>query len=263
MNNFFFPKTILITGATGGLGSALAQAYAIPGSTLILQGRDENRLEGIKKICESHGAYVITRSLDLRNTEELDNWLKEVCQQQEVDLLIANAGVNTNIRPNGSGEPWEETKALIEINVLATMATVHGVLPFMRARKRGQIALISSLAAHFGLPVTPSYCASKAAIKVYGEALRGWLEPEGIRINVVMPGYVESQMCRDMPGPKPFLWCAEKAGHYIKRGLERNKPRISFPFPLNLGTWLLSILPQWISIKILQKRFVSKQSSQG
>jgi short-subunit dehydrogenase len=110
---------------------------------------------------------------------------------------------------------------------------------------------MSSLAAFFGLPVTPSYSASKAALKAYGEALRGWLAPEGIRISVVMPGYVESQMCRDMPGPKPFLWPADKAARFIKRRLARNQARISFPFPLNYGTWWLSVLPPAISERIL------------
>jgi len=141
---------------------------------------------------------------------------------------------------------------LLEVNVVAAWATVNAVLPAMRLRGHGQIALISSLAAFYGLPVAPSYCASKAAIKVYGEAMRGWLAAEGIRINVVMPGYVESSMCRAMPGPKPFLWSAERAARYIRRGLERNRARISFPFPLNLGTWFLSVLPPTVSARILR-----------
>lgn len=245
-------RTVLITGATGGIGGALVESYAEPGNTLILQGRNAPRLAEQAALCEARGARVITRTLDVRDRVALSTWLREVCAQENVDLLIVNAGVNTNIGPDGAGERWEDIEALIEVNVLAAMATVDGVLPSMRARGAGQIALISSLAAYFGLPVTPSYCASKAAIKVYGEALRGWLAPEGVRVNVVMPGYVESQMCHDMPGPKPFLWPADKAVRCIRRGLERNRPRISFPFPLNFGTWWLSVLPPVISERILK-----------
>ena len=247
-----FPRTVLITGATGGIGGALAEAYAEPGNTLILQGRNAARLAELAAMCEARGARVLTRVLDVRNREELSAWLREIAHQETLDLVIVNAGVNTNIGPDGAGERWEDVQTLIEVNVLAAMATVDAVLPSMRARGEGQIALISSLAAYFGLPVTPSYSASKAAVKAYGEALRGWLGPEGIHVNVVMPGYVESQMCRDMPGPKPFLWPADKAAWFIKRGLSRNQPRISFPFPLNFGTWWLSVLPPAISERILR-----------
>jgi NAD(P)-dependent dehydrogenase (short-subunit alcohol dehydrogenase family) len=142
-------------------------------------------------------------------------------------------------------------EALLDINLKAGMAMVHAALPAMRQRGRGQIALVSSLAGYFGLPVTPSYCASKAALKAYGEALRGWLAPEGIRVNVIMPGYVESPMCDAMPGPKPFLWQPAKAARFIQRGLARDKARISFPFPLNLGTWFLAVLPAAVSLRIL------------
>lgn len=245
-------RTILITGATGGIGGALVESYAEPGNTLVLQGRNAPRLAEQAALCEARGARVITQVLDVRDRKQLSAWLREVCAQETVDLVIVNAGVNTNIGPDNAGERWEDIEALIEVNVLAAMATVDGVLPSMRARGAGQIALISSLAAYFGLPVTPSYCASKAAIKVYGEALRGWLAPEGVRVNVVMPGYVESQMCHDMPGPKPFLWPAAKAVRVIRRGLERNRPRISFPFPLDFGTWWLSVLPPAISERILR-----------
>ena len=246
------PRTVLITGATGGIGEALAKVYAEPGNTLILQGRNAVRLTELAALCEALGAQVLTRVLDVRNRNELSAWLHEICQQEQVDLVIVNAGVNTNIGPDGAGERWEDVQALIEINVLAAMATVNAVLPSMRIRGDGQIALMSSLAAYFGLPATPSYCASKAALKAYGEALRGWLGPAGIRVNVVMPGYVESQMCRDMPGPKPFLWSAKKAARTIKHGLARNQPRISFPFPLNLGTWFLAVLHPWLSERILR-----------
>jgi short-subunit dehydrogenase len=245
------PRTILITGATGAIGGALAELFAEPENTLILQGRNSQQLEEVAARCAARGAQVHLKTLDLRHRRELTAWLHQTCEQLPVDLVIAAAGLNCNIGTLGEGEIREETEALIEVNVLAVMAMVQTVLPFLRVRRQGQIALFSSLAAYFGLPVTPSYCASKAAIKAYGEALRGWLAPEGIRVSVIMPGYVTSKMCREMPGPKPFLWSAERAARHIRRGLERDQARISFPFPLNVGTWLLAVLPPVVSQRIV------------
>ncbi len=244
-------RRILITGATGAIGGALAEIYAAPGVELHLHGRNAAKLLAIQARCVALGARVVLQSLDLRNIAALRLWLNELCATQALDLVIVNAGMNTDIGPEGKGEPWEDVDALIDINLKASMAMVHAVLPAMRRQGSGQIALLSSLAGYFGLPVTPAYCASKAGIKAYGEALRGWLGPEGIRVNVIMPGYVESPMCEAMPGPKPFLWQPDRAARLIQRGLSKDRARISFPFPLNLGTWFLAVLPAAVSLRIL------------
>jgi short-subunit dehydrogenase len=246
------PKTILITGATGGIGSALALEYAAPDISLLLFGRNRERLGDIAGRCRRLGSQVTGFACDILERDRFIEQVREVCGSQAVDLVIACAGINTNIGVDGSGECWKTVEELIEVNVLAAMATAHAAIPSMRRRGKGQIALISSLAAYHGLPVTPSYSASKAAIKTYGESLRGWLEPEGIKVNVIMPGYVESEMCRAMPGPKPFLCSAEKAARKIRKGLLADRPRITFPFPLDLGGWLLSVLPPGISGRILR-----------
>jgi len=244
---------VLITGATGGIGGALAEEYARAGAaTLILQGRNQARLEELSRLCTGLGARVVTAAFDVRDHDALIAWLAKTSADEAPDLVIANAGVNIHGGPQGQSESWEDMHRLFDVNVKAVMATVHAALPAMRARGHGQIALISSLAGWRGLPETPSYCGSKAAVKVFGEAMRDELAGEGIRINVVMPGYVESQMCFDMPGPKPFLWKADKAARVIRRGLAANKARISFPFPLNLGCFLLSVIHPAVSGRILQ-----------
>ncbi|MCE5241671.1 MAG: SDR family NAD(P)-dependent oxidoreductase [Syntrophobacteraceae bacterium] len=252
MNSNGLSGTVLITGATGAIGGALAEVYAAPGGTLILLGRNRKRLAEAAERCELKGARVLMYCIDLRDRDALCAALKEICAAECPDLVIANAGVSTGIGPDGAPERWEKVEELLEVNVLGTVATVNSVLPFMIDRGCGQIALISSLAGYYGLPITPSYSASKAAIKAYGEGLRGWLAPKGIRVNVVMPGNVDSEMCRNDPGPKPFLWPAERAAEAIRKGLAADRPRISFPFPLDWGCWFLSILPPALSERILR-----------
>lgn len=245
-------KHIVITGASGEIGGALAVAYAAPDVVLTLIGRNEQKLENVKKYCEAKGATVSLKILDLRKTDELRSWAKDLSENESlpIDLLIVNAGLNTNIGLDLAGEPFEEAKALVEVNLLSNIALIDAVLPAMRKRKMGQIAILSSLASYYGLIYTPTYCATKAALRSYGNSLRAWLKPEGIKVNVILPGYVDSPMCRAMPGPKPFLMKPEKAAKIIKCGLEKNRARISFPFPLNLGIWSLSLLPHCLAAPI-------------
>lgn len=249
LSNNVEPRKILITGATGSIGAALAHVYSASGVRLHLHGRNPDKLLAVASSCRRLGATVFTHLMELRDIAGVRCWLEDL---GEVDLVIVNAGMNTDIGETGEGEPWEEVEALLDTNLKASMAIVHALLPAMRRRGNGQIALVSSLAGYFGLPVTPAYCASKAGLKAYGEALRGWLGPEGIRVNVIMPGYVKSPMCDGMPGPKPFLWSPEQAARTIKRGLARDKARISFPFPLNWGAWWLAVLPAAVSVRIVR-----------
>jgi short-subunit dehydrogenase len=245
------PKIILITGATGAIGGALARHYAKPDTCLILQGRNSDKLDDIAKVCAAAGASVTTKILDLRNIAALQQWLAELSVKQLPDLAIANAGVNITHDSDGQGEQWQDVETVLEVNIKSTLALVNTLTPAMRRRRSGQIALISSLAAYYGLPVMPSYCASKAAIKAYGEAMRGGLEKDNVQINVVMPGYVQSTMADAVSGPKPFLWTADRAAKTIAKGLAKNQARISFPFPLNVGTWFLAVFPAQLSQQIL------------
>ncbi len=176
--------------------------------------------------------------------------LRSLSSQHEIDLVIVNAGVSRAIGDGLEAQDWEVARAVIAVNLDGAIATVAGVLPEMRRRGAGQIAIVSSLSAYFGLPGTPTYCATKAAVKIYGEALRGWLAPEGIAVNVVLPGFVRTPMNESFPGAMPLSMSSERAAALIRRGLEHNRARIAFPRSLAFGMRCLSLLPadlsQWV-----------------
>ena len=236
------PETVLITGATGAIGAALAAAYAAPGRTLVLHGRNEARLREVSQACERLGATVEAKVLDVRELPALAAWLEAVAARRTPDLVIVNAGAIHVLEP-GAVESWQDAERVLSVNVGAAIATVAALLPHMRRRRSGQIALMSSLLAWFGMPVAPAYSASKAALKTYGEALQGPLAREGIRVSVVLPGFVKSEMSDELKVPKPFILSAGEAAARIKRGLERGETRISFPLPLSMGCRILAALP--------------------
>ena len=244
------PSRVVLTGATGSLGSALALEYAAPGRHLILTGRRNDVLAKVAQTCRDRGAMVEAHVLNLEDTDAVRLWMKGVCEQNIPDLVIANAGRNTDIGPNLEGEDFREARALVQVNLLSGMALFDATLPFFRKQGGGQFAFISSLAGYYGLAMTPTYCATKAALKSYGTSLRAWLLKENIHVNVIFPGYVRSPMCEAMPGPKPFLMEPKKAARCIRKGLERDFARISFPFPLNLGVWGLGLLPLCFAMPI-------------
>ncbi len=246
------PASILITGASGGLGGALARGYAAPDRILLLQGRDGNRLSSIAAICRDLGAQVEMIICDLRNKDNWTTALRDLVGRQPIDLAIVNAGVTSSVEGSFGLEDWAAVQEILDVNLNAALATVHVLAPAMRQRGCGQIALISSLSAYFGLPATPSYCASKAALKAYGESLRGSLAGFGIAVNVVLPGFVETDMSARFPGPKPFQQSPDAAAAMIRRGLARNRARIAFPAPLSWGMWWLSVLPPDVSTWILR-----------
>jgi short-subunit dehydrogenase len=127
--------------------------------------------------------------------------------------------------------------------VNGVLNTVTPAMDLMRPRKHGKIGIISSLAGFRGLPSAPAYCASKAAVRSYGEGLRGVLRDDGIGVSVICPGYVKSRITDANDFPMPLFMQADRAAQKIRHGLDRNRGRIAFPFPLYALVWLLSVLP--------------------
>lgn len=241
------PKSILITGASSGLGAGLALEYAGPGIVLHLGGRDADRLEAVAAKCRGRGAEVSTEVVDVTDVGAMRRWLIAADDAAPLDLVVANAGISAGTSGRGGGEPEEQVRAVFATNVDGMLNTVLPVLPRLQARAFGQIALVASLAGYRGIPGAPAYCASKAAVKVFGEGLRGSLHATGVRVSVVCPGYVRTPMTAVNDFPMPFLMDAGGAARIIRRGLQRNRPRIAFPWPMAAAVWLLqAIPPAWI-----------------
>lgn len=164
------PRTILITGASSGLGEALGLAYAAAGVTLCLHGRDAARLESVASACRERGAAVLSATGDVTQAAPLAAWIQTVDRDHPVDLVIANAGVSGGTARGVEGV--EQTRRIFAVNVDGVINTVMPLIVPMARRGHGQIAIMSSLAAFRGMPGAPAYCASKAAVRLWGEALR-------------------------------------------------------------------------------------------
>lgn len=242
------PRSIVITGASNGIGTALALIYACDGVSLGLIGRDAVRLTAVAEQCRARGAEVIIGLIDVTDLPTLGEWLRTFDEMHPVDLVIANAGIASTLGSPKESEDWETVRRVFDVNTWGTLNTIMPLMEPMRTRRRGQIGIVSSLSAYTGMPISPAYCGSKAAIKVYGESLRGWLAPQGVGVTVICPGFVKSDMSDRFPGPTPFKMSAEKAARLIREGLARNRARIAFPFPLAFGMRLLSILPPSMSL---------------
>lgn len=245
------PRHIVVTGASAGLGAALARAYAAPGIVLGLIGRDITRLENCAQQCRLAGADVVTAALDVRNAAAMQTWLHGFDNTHPIDLLIANAGIASTLASASDWEDLARTTSVMDTNFFGAMHAVLPVVDRMRTRQRGQIAIVSSLAALHGMAISPAYCASKSALKAYGESVRPLLAREGIALNIVLPGFVKTAMSDMFPGNKPFLWTAEKAARFIRRGLRANRREIAFPGLLALGISLLRFLPARLADGIL------------
>lgn len=243
-------QSVLITGASSGIGAALARRYAARGTRLALTGRDGARLAAVAEACRAAGATVEAATLDVTDRAALAAWIDAIAAQRALDLVIANAGI-----AGGSGwESEDDTHRLFAVNLTGVLNTVYPALSHFLARGAGQIALMSSLAGYRGLPDAPAYSASKAAVKALGEAWRGRLAPRGVHVSVICPGFIATPMTAGRRFPMPFLMSVERAAEIIISGLARDRPCIGFPWPMAAAAWLLATLPAGAADRILRRR---------
>lgn len=247
------PRNILITGASSGIGAALAQFYARDGVFLALSGRNKERLEEVVQACRKKGAEVSAKLIDVTDQTAMQGWVDEVDESHALDLVIANAGISGGTGGSDNGESVTQARNIFEVNLTGVLNTIEPVLPRMVTRQCGQIALMSSLASFSGWPGAPSYSASKGAVRLYGEALRGSMTTKGVKVNVICPGFIKTPMTDVNDYKMPFLMEVDKAATFIANGLEKNKGRIAFPWGTYLLSGFLGMLPHCLSLKIFSK----------
>lgn len=241
---------IVITGASSGIGEALALDYAAPGVALALSGRDGRRLEAVAAACRAKGATVDAGRIDVVEREALAEWLKRFDDAHPVDLVIANAGISID-KNNSALADFSVLRKTLDVNLGGAINTVEPLIGRMTGRGKGQIALVSSLASFIGLPYSASYSASKAALRVWGESIRYVLKKSGVGVSVICPGFVVSRMTAEAPFKMPFMMSAERASEIIRNGLARNKARIAFPIPMKAAIWFAMLLPGTWTARLL------------
>jgi short-subunit dehydrogenase len=244
---------VVITGASSGIGAALARHYATSGRRLSLIARNRHRLKLVADDCISRGADAAAFDLDVTDAKTLAQILLDCERLRPIDLLIANAGIGgSDTLAPATGESNHVAGQIIAINTLGVINTVTPLLPIFVNRGHGRIVIISSLAAMIDLPSSPAYCASKAAARAYGLALRRLLLPSGVGICVVCPGFVATPMSDGLPFTLPFLWTADRAASHIARHVERGRSEILFPWQLAIAVRGLHLLPTRVVDRLLR-----------
>jgi short-subunit dehydrogenase len=228
-------NSILITGASYGIGAGLALAFAKDGVRLVLVARSKDRLKSVAEACRSKGSNTTVIVADVTDEESMRKAVLAADDEQALDLVVANAGVVSDC------DGLTGSTRVIETNLFGMINTVLPIVDRFRARRCGQLVMLSSLAAlapPTNLYMTP-YVASKAAIVSYAHGLRAGLQDDGVGVQVILPGFVESDMTSMLLKQRVQLygmWTTEYACNFMKASIERNEPQCVFPFWLYFVT---------------------------
>jgi short-subunit dehydrogenase len=246
----FADQVAIITGASSGIGWALAQSLAAEGCKVGLVARRREQLAALAAEIESRGGTTAVGVADVAAREEAVAVIREVgARLGPVDLLIANAGVGapTTVSPFNVGE----VEKMFRVNVLGVIYSLEAVLPQMLERRRGHLAAISSLAAYKGLPGESGYTSSKAAVNVFMEGLRVQLRSKGIAVTTICPGFVKTPMTEVNEFKMPWVLTAEEAARRIVHALKRKRKVYNFPWQLSLFMKLAGWAPDWLVERIM------------
>jgi len=250
--SYWADKVVMITGASSGIGGALAVALAKRGAKLGLVARRAEALSEIAQSIEVNGGRAMVLPADVRDADSL----RAVAEQLQseigpVDVLIANAGIGPT--RDGSDLNAKEVSDVININVIGAANSVAAVLPQMVARGQGHLVVISSLAAYRGLPRSAAYCASKAAVSAFFESLRLDLEPKGISVTIIHPGFIKTPLTSGREAQMPFLMELDDAVQKIIGAIEKRKKSYAFPWQLASIVRAGMVMPIWMYDRISRK----------
>jgi short-subunit dehydrogenase len=246
-------RSALITGASSGIGHALAVVLARPGVTLHLSGRDATRLEAVAETCRSLGAIVQPRVLDVRDADAMAAWITNA---GTLDFVVANAGVSAGTGDHSPENP-AQARAIFATNLDGVLNTVLPAMTVMAEQAadadgvRGRIAVIASIAAFVPAPGAAAYSASKAAVDAWTVASTYGAQQQGIRLTSVCPGYVRTAMTARNRFPMPGLMDAERAARIILRGVAGGRVRIAFPWWMAWVARLAGLVPPRLLIAVL------------
>jgi NAD(P)-dependent dehydrogenase (short-subunit alcohol dehydrogenase family) len=237
--------SVLITGASSGIGAALAIECAAPGTVLHLGGRDAARLESVAAACRGRGADARPYVLDVCDRTATEAW---IAAAGHLDLVIANAGIGGGI-DGGGPESAAQVRAIFGTNLDGALNVVLPAIEAIAAQApdadgvRGRIAAVASIAAFVPAPGAPSYCASKAALDAFIVASAASARRSGIALTSVCPGYIRTPMTARNVFPMPGLMDADRAARIILRGIEAGRTRVAFPWWLAGLARVVALLP--------------------
>ena len=234
-------KSVFITGASAGLGRALAAEYAQRGATLALIARRGDLLESL---AESLPTRCYCYPLDVRDATALSSAARDFIDREGCpDIVVANAGVSAG---TSTADPLDSAvfEEILTTNLTGMMLTFRPFIDLMRSARRGCLAGIASVAGFRGLPGASAYCASKSAAITYLESLRLELRDHGVKVVTVCPGYVDTPMTVGNPYRMPFLMRADRAAANIARAIARGKRFHVLPWQMALVAGVLRHLPR-------------------
>lgn len=237
-------KSVLITGASSGIGEKLAYEFARRGYDLALLARSEDKLQALAD--DMGRAYpnsrVAWKTLDVQDDKAVAPAIDAMAAELDgLDVVVANAGIAGG-GPAGSGH-FDDDRAIIKTNVIGAMATVDAAVALFRKQEHGQIVAIASVAAFRGMPAAGAYCASKAAIATYMEAVEAEHYHSPIKVTTLFPGFIDTPL-NQMLKNRPFLISVEKGARIMADLIEKQVTRSTVPvYPWSLIGRMLKVTP--------------------